>query len=173
MDLFIPFDSMNKHVLLFLMIIFYIIPIYLVYNHYDSSESVSQIICDDNHKYIVFSCMVLMGFVTLLYEYNRYDFVSFWVIVMMLICIYGVIFIDESLLIHYIFAGSVFGLIYLFMSHHIIIKKWSIALYLSFFFAFILGYNILSSKPTEKKFLYCEIYYILNFAFFYLYLHFF
>ena len=87
---------MNKHLLLFLMLLCYSLPIYYVYYHYNSNTSVSNIICNDNCKYIILGFMLLMGICTILYELERNDKYSIVLINTLLIGIYGLININET-----------------------------------------------------------------------------
>ena len=161
---------MNRNVLLLFMIICYALPIYYVYSNYDSNHSVSNIICDDNCKYHILFFMFLMGIGTLLYEMERNDNYSKIVIGILLIGIYGLIYINETNTIHYIFAFFVFISILIFMIRHCYLIGCDSILLLSLFLEIITLLFILINM--NKDIFYGEIIYILNFAFYYLYLHF-
>jgi len=51
-----------------------------VYIYYDNNPSVSNIISNDNSKYIILFFMILMGITTILYEYKRNDIYSIVII---------------------------------------------------------------------------------------------
>jgi hypothetical protein len=112
--------------------------------------------------------MLLMGLTTILYEIERNDPVSLIIISFILIGIYGLICIDENSVIHYFFAFIVFICIIFFMIWNLS-EKYNI-LWLSLFLELILlGFIICN---IDDNIFYAEIFYILNFAFYYLYLHF-
>ena len=161
---------MNKNTLLTYMILCYLIPIIFVCYNYTSNNSVSSIICDENLKHYIFIFMFLMGVGTILYELERNDKYSQIIICLLLIGIYGVIHINESDIIHYYFTFVVFIAILFFMIRHCYLKSCNIiimsSLYLEILTLFLIIINI------NENIFYGEIIYILNFAFFYLYLHF-
>ena len=99
---------MNKNVLLSFMILCYSLPILIVYYNYTSNSSVYNIICNDNCKYYIMLFMFLMGIGTLLYELERNDNYSQIIICVLLIGIYGLIYVNETYTIHYYFAFLVF-----------------------------------------------------------------
>jgi len=161
---------MKKHILLCLMIICYLLPIGYVYYNYNSNKSVSNIICDDTCKYYILFFMGLMGIVTLLYELERDDIYSQILISILLIGIYGLISINETNAGHYVFASLVFISILLFMARHCYLSEYNIILLSSILIALIALCMIIVNMNHDI--FYGEIMYILNFAFFYLYLHF-
>lgn len=163
---------MNKNLLLLFMVICYVLPIYYVLNNYNSNNSVSNIICDDNDKYYILFFMFLMGIGTVLYEFERNDIYSQIFIYLLLISIYGLIYINENYTIHYIFAFIVFITILFFMIRHYYLTSCNIILSLSLFFEIFLFLYIIINICYSENIFYGEIIYILNFAFYYLYLHF-
>ena len=114
--------------------------------------------------------MCLMGVGTLLYEFERDDKYSQIIICILLIGIYGLICVNETHIIHYYFAGVVFLAILFFMIRHCYLQNCDIilktSLYLEILTLILIGINI------NGNIFYEEIIYILNFAFYYLYLHF-
>jgi hypothetical protein len=158
------------NVLLSFMILCYLLPIMLVYYNYNSNNSVSNIICDNNCKYYILVFMFLMGIGTLWYELERNDKYSQIIICVLLIGIYGLIYVNETHTIHYYFAFLVFIAILFFMIRHCYLINCNAilmsSLCLEFFTLFYILINI------NDPIFYGEIIYILNFAFFYLYLHF-
>jgi hypothetical protein len=112
--------------------------------------------------------MLLMGFVTILYEIERNDYISLVIISFILVGIYGLICIDENNIIHYFFAFIVFISILLFMIWHS--RETDIILLASLFLELLLMAFIIIH--INENIFYSEILYILNFAFYYLYLHF-
>jgi hypothetical protein len=161
---------MNKNTLLSFMILCYLLPIYIVFYNYNSNNSVSNIICNDNCKHYILFCMFLMSIGTILYELERNDKYSQIIICLLLIGIYGLIYVNEMHLIHYFFACIVFIAILFFMIRHCYLTNYNVilvsSLYLEIFTLFLIMYNI------NDNIFYSEIIYILNFAFYYLYLHF-
>ena len=65
-----------RNILLSCMLISYLVPIFIVYFNYCNNESVSNIICNPTNQYIILLCMIIMGFFTLLYEWNRQNILS-------------------------------------------------------------------------------------------------
>lgn len=159
----------DKDYLLFVMIVCYIIPIYYVY-YYNCNNSISSIICDDECKYIILYFMIFMGIFTFLYELERNDTVSIVFITLLLICIFGLIMINEENYIHYVFAYLVFIIILFFMCRHYYLTHCNIVLFVSLLVACIL--LVILIMNIDDNIFYSEVMYILNFAFFYLYLHF-
>jgi hypothetical protein len=161
---------MNKNILLLFMIVCYLLPILFVYYNYDSNNSVSNIICNDNCKKYILFFMFLMGILTVLYEIERNDIYTQIIIFVLLIGIYGLIYINEKHIIHYLFAFIVFIAILFFMIRQCYLTKYNIILLLSLFLEIFILFIII--KNINKNIFHSEIIYILNFAFFYLYLHF-
>ena len=152
------------------MIICYLLPILFVYYSYNSNNSVSNIICNSNCKNYILFFMFLMGIGTLLYELERNDTYSQIIISVLLIGIYGLICINETNRIHYIFAFLVFIAILFFMIRHCYLSYCNTILLSSVILEiFVLLFIIIN---INENIFYGEILYILNFAFYYLYLHF-
>ena len=81
-------ENITNDFLLFLMLSFYLFPIIYVYIYYDNNPSISNIISNDNSKYIILFFMILMGITTILYEYKRNDIYSIIIISILLVSIY-------------------------------------------------------------------------------------
>jgi hypothetical protein len=113
--------------------------------------------------------MFLMGIGTLLYELERNDKYSQIIIYVLLIGIYGLIYVNEMHIIHYYFASLVFIAILLFMIRHCYLTNCNVVLITSLFLEIITLFYILIDI---NNIFFGEIIYILNFAFYYLYLHF-
>ena len=171
-------------ILLLCMIICYLTPIYIVYtNGNNETISVSSIV--RQHKYTILFCMLFMGFFSLLYEYNRkpqqnvkliqsycrnkipieLSFISIFII---LIGIYGVIIINNTKILHYFFAIMVFIFILVFMMIHCYFTK-NILLIILFIIQVILSFLVVVSN---KRFYNIQTYLIVNFAVFFIILHF-
>ena len=163
-------NIMNRNYLLLFMIIVYIITIYYIYFHYCNSPSVSSIICNNKHKYIIFSLMSLIGGAGILYEIERKDTISICLIILLVIFLLSLICIPEYNFLHYLFAGLLCSVILGFMIQQTLLKNFpkilSASLCLEFLLLFIIIDNI-----RENIFI-SEVLYILNFAFYYIYLHF-
>ena len=161
---------MNKNTLLAFMITSYLVPICYVYFTYNSNTSVSNIICNDDCKHYILFFMLLMGIGTLLYEFDRNDTYSQITISILLIGIYGLIYVNEQNKIHYIFAGLAFMSILFFMIRHCYVIGCNSILLSSLILEILVLLFILTN--INENIFYGEIVYILNFAFYYLYLHF-
>lgn len=163
---------MNKNILLLSIILCYFFPILLVCDNYKCNNTVSNILCDNNCRNYILFFMVLMGIATMLYELERNDIYSQILIFWILIGIYLLLLYDESYKIHTFFAGFVFICISLFMIYHFSLKKYNRLLLFSLIFQILLIVFISINQNNPIYFFYGEILYILNFAFYYLYLHF-
>ena len=161
---------LNKDYFLLFMICCYLTPIILVYYYYNSNSSVSNIICNDDCKNIILFFMILMGGGTLLYELERNDNISTFLICLLLIGLYGLICINENNNIHYMFAFLVFVTILSFMIWHFYNKHCNHILLTSLLLEILTIFFIITN--IEKNIFFGEVFYILNFAFYYLYLHF-
>ena len=160
---------LNRDIFLFLILFFYTFPIFLICKNYKCNNSVSNIICDKQCKFNILFFMFLMAISTVLYELNRNDVYSQIFIFTILISIGFLIVFDESYMIDYFFAGTVFLSIMLFMIHHVLLTSNKFLL-LSLILAIILSITIMFNVNVD--FFYTEVIYILNFAFYYLFLHF-
>ena len=163
---------MNANLLLSLMLFSYFLPILFVFYNYNSNHSVSNIICNKNCRNYILFFMFLMGFGTLLYEYERNDWASLIIICILLIGLYGLIYINETRKIHYFFAFLVFIAILGFMIRHCYLTNCDSILILSLYLEIVTLLVIAIDINGNNNIFYSEIFYILNFAFFYLYLHF-
>ena len=101
-------ENITNDFLLFLMLSFYLFPIIYVYMYYDNNPSISNIISNDDSKYIILFFMILMGITTILYECKRNDIYSIIIISILLISIYILIYFTEEHILHYIFASIAF-----------------------------------------------------------------
>lgn len=161
---------MNKNILLSCMIGLYLLPIlYVLFSYNLTNHSICSIICNDTAKYYIFFFMGLMGIFSLLYEIERDDIFSIIFIYEIVIGIYGIILINETYAIHYVFAFIIFLSILFFMIRQYFLVGNTILL-ISLIFQFITLLYII--KNIYKNIFYGEIIYVLNFAFYYLYLHF-
>ncbi len=154
------------------MLFSYLLPILFVFYNYNSNNSVSNIICNNNCKNYILFFMFLMGIGTLLYEYERDDLISQIIISILLSGLYGLIYINESHKIHYFFAFLVFVAILFFMIRHCYLTNCNSILLLSLYFEIVTLLVIMIDIKKNNNIFYSEIFYILNFAFYYLYLHF-
>ena len=161
---------MNKNILLSFMILCYLLPIMIVYYNYTSNNSVSNIICNNNCKHYILFFMFLMGIGTLLYELERNDIYSQIIICVLLIGIYGLVYVNESYTLHYYFASMVFIAIIIFMIRQCYLTDCNVILLSSLCLEIITLIFIIIN--INKNIFYGEIIYILNFALYYLYLHF-
>ena len=164
---------MNKNLLLSFMLFSYLLPILFVFYNYNSNNSLSNIICNTKCRNYILFFMFLMGVGTLLYEYERNDGITQIIICILLIGLYGLIYITETHKIHYFFAFLVFISILVFMIRHCYLTKCHSILLLSLYLEIVALLIIVIDIYKNENIFYSEIFYILNFDFFYLYLHFF
>jgi len=164
--------------LLLMMLLSYCIPIGYVYSNYHPEEnnSVSSVIGSKQCQLYILVGMILMGIFTVLYELKRGCKLSLCSILVVLVGIYGVILIKENEKMHYVFGSLVFVGIICFMTIHCKDSKDSkdidflrLSLYLQFVFSIFL---LVCFKKNIDIF-FCEVLLIINFAVFYLFLHFF
>jgi hypothetical protein len=188
---------MDPTTLLALMLATYAIPIVFVYYKYriatdaTAARSISSIITS-KEPFITFSenappvftmfqtrhfiaaCMLLMAVFTLAYESQRQQW-SLFAIIALLIGIFGVIFIPEHDSTHYIFAATAFFAIVGFMVGHTYYGGTAadaadtlrILLYAQFLFMVVTVIGVIQDAPIFAT----EVLFLLNFAIFYLYLH--
>lgn len=160
---------MNSHILLFAMFIIYLCPIIYIYTHYDNNNSISSIISTEKHKYIILFFMILMGIVTYLYEHRRNNIKSLILIMILLISIYILIYYGEEHAINYLFANIAFISILAFMLlHYNDIKSMTLLIIICIQIILL----ILIIVNTNKEIFFYEILYLINFARFYIFIHF-
>jgi len=121
---------------------------------------------------VIATSMGVMGLFTILYELYRDEIWSLFAIILLLIGIFGVIFIPETDNTHYIFACTAFLSILLFMIYHSFYSKKicsdvKILLYSQILFAIITIIGVIHDKPI---FIF-EALFLFNFAVYYIYLH--
>ena len=162
----------QSNLLLIAMIISYIIPISFVSFYYKTNNhSISSILSNPAINKTIFCMMIIMGIFTILYELNRNDYTSVAMVCSLLIGIYGILSIDESNLSHYAFASIIFISIIGFMIHHCLCTNCN---YLYTFLLIEISLFILLIKTLLEKspyFLHIEACLIINFAIYYIYLH--
>lgn len=184
---------MSPNVLLTLMLASYAVPIVFVYFKYaayaaDSSacRSISSIITSTEPfclftqfqtRYFIALCMLTMAGFTVLYEIQRPRECKRWSLaaILVLLCgIFGVIFVPEQNPTHYIFAAAAFFSIIGFMMGHTfygnigsVAENLRILLYAQFLFMVITVCGVIQDAPIFIV----ETLFLLNFAMFYLYLH--
>ena len=163
----------NKDILLLCMLISYMIPILFIFLNYSCNNSVSNIICKQEFKNIILTSMIIMGFFTILYELRRKDKLSLVLVSLILFGIFGVICTNESINIHYLFASIVFLSIVGFMINQCYKNnknnKNKVLNFLLFIQCILLIATIIN---IQTNIFFLEVFFILNFAIFYLYLHF-
>lgn len=187
---------MSPNVLLTLMLASYAVPIVFVYYKYataaaaanDSSacRSISSIITSTEPfclftqfqtRYFIALCMLTMAGFTVLYEIQRPGQSGRWSLaaILVLLCgIFGVIFVPEQNPTHYLFAAAAFFSIIGFMIGHTfygtsgsVAENLRILLYVQFLFTVITVFGVTQDAPIFIV----ETLFLLNFAVFYLYLH--
>ena len=205
---------MNQNTLLALMLLSYFAPIIYIYYISSSSSSgtgtrsISSIITSKEPlftataaataasyadvfqtRHFIAASMFLMAIFTLLYEYQRCLKSRIWslaFIVVILLGIFGVIYVPEDDPKHYIFAAAVFFAIIGFMVGHTyygcggadadadadaadatISDNLRIILYAQFLFMVVTMIGVLQDAPIFAV----EVLFLMNFAVFYLYIH--
>ena len=159
---------MLSNLLLFCMCVCYCIPIIYVYSNYDSNDSVSSIICDENITCVILYSMLAMAVFTIPYELLRNNTHSFICMICLFVGIFGLILNNPITYSHYIFAFIAFISILGFMMIHccvidncILYIITSIQIYLSIWIMITIRDDIFHS----------EILFLFLFALFYFYLH--
>jgi hypothetical protein len=191
---------MNQTIILTLMLLAYIVPVAFVYYKYNTAtdsatctRSISSIITSQEPffnevaplfqtRYFIAVCMLIMTGFTVIYEYQRcVDYMNsrMWSlasIVVLLVGIFGVIFIPEQDPVHYIFAAAAFFAIVGFMTGHTFCASIAtidihdilrILLYAQFLFMLVTIIGVLQDAAIFT----IEALFLANFAVFYLYLH--
>jgi len=128
-------------------------------------------------RHLIALCMLIMAGFTVLYEYQRQRW-SLAAILVLLCGIFGVIFIPEQNPTHYIFAAAAFFAIVGFMTGHTFNHHHTTAheihdtlrllLYAQFLFTLVTIIGVIQDTAIFAV----EALFLLNFAIFYLYLHF-
>ena len=116
-----------------------------------------------------------MGFFTVLYESGRKDIVSFVSILLLLVGIYGVILIEETQPIHYVFAFTAFISILMFMFRNRTNNKYDLFLCSTnaiLFFLLILSIIFGQENTSTIGIFGYEIGFLIFFTIFYFTLHF-
>lgn len=184
---------MNQTTILGSMLLAYIVPVAFVYYKYNiaaSTRSISSIITSEEPfiyiaplvqtRYFIGTCMLIMAIFTVFYEYQRcfaYMNSHFWsltAIVILLVGIFGVIFIPEQNPTHYFFASAAFLAIFGFMTAHTLLSSGCthdnlrILLYVQLLFMVVTVIGVIQDAAIFAA----EALFLMNFAIFYLYLHF-
>ncbi len=143
------------------------------------SENAPPVFTMFQTRHFIAACMLLMSVFTLAYEYQRcvtqHTQWSLFAIIALLIGIFGVIFIPEHDSTHYIFAATAFFAIVGFMVGHTYYGGTAadaadtlrILLYAQFLFMVVTVIGVIQDAPIFAT----EVLFLLNFAIFYLYLH--
>ncbi len=184
---------MNQTNILGSMLLAYIAPVAFVYYKYNiavNTRSISSIITSEEPflefaplfqtRYFIGVCMLIMAIFTMFYEYQRcftYMNSQFWslaAIIILLCGIFGVIFIPEQNPAHYVFAAAAFIAIGWFMTAHTFLSSGCnhdnlrILLYVQLLFMVVTVIGVIQDAAIFVA----EVLFLMNFALFYLYLHF-
>ena len=143
----------------------------MVYIDYKDStletQSVSSIICNQNIIFYLF--IILFCFLCVMYEINRNDMMSCCYVIIIIMGIFGVVCSKENTIIHNIMAAIVFITIICFMIHHL---NDSEVLKFILFIQIVLVIIVAKEQYDNTNIFYTESILIINFAIFYIYLHF-
>jgi len=193
---------MNPTIVLACMLLAYIAPVAFVYYKYNTAatatdtRSISSIITSQEPffgevaplfqtRYFIAVCMLIMTAFTVFYEYQRcVDYMNsrMWSLAsisVLLVGIFGVIFIPEQNPVHYIFAAAAFFAIVGFMIGHTFTGATAAAagadihdilrilLYAQILFMIVTVIGVIQDAAIFT----IEALFLANFAIFYLYLH--
>jgi hypothetical protein len=164
--------QLNKNHLFMCMALIYLIPVGIIIYYYQNNMSLSNIICKDDVKNIIFVTMLIFGLATLIYEYQRNDLLSLMIVFFLLISIFALIYVKETLDLHYVFAFCAFLSIICFMTYHCYFCQHENLLYISLFFQVCIFLLLAKNINNNKNIFFYEILFLLNFAIFYIVLHF-
>ena len=160
---------MIHHILLLCMVLSYSFVIYTVKQLYINDYSISSIICDDKCNKNIILYMSFMTFFTFMYELMKDDNISLFLITSLIVGIMGVLKTNEKQFSHLIYSIIAFGSILCFMfymsfqyNNIVLITSFIIQIVLALFMMIFIFNNIF----------YIETGFLVNFAFFYIYLHF-
>jgi len=157
--------------LLLMMLLSYSVPIAYICYYYSSKEnnSVSSVIGSEQCQQYILVGMIIMGVFTVLYELNRGCNLSLCFILVILVGIYGVILVKENENVHYLFASLVFIGIICFMGRNCINCDF---LKLLLYLQMVLSIFLVVCFKRNVEIFFFEVLLIVNFAVFYLFLHF-
>jgi len=161
---------MNKDLLLLFILICYIFSIFFLINKYKYNKNISSIICHDNNKHIFILLLFIATIAIILYELKRKDLYSKILIFTLIIFLFLLIYCNENTIFHELLAFLIFIVILLFMIRNVYLTKCNIILLISLLFQIIFVLFIIID--LYANIFYLEALYILNFALYYLYLHF-
>ena len=131
-------------------------------------------------RHFIAACMFVMAIFTVLYEHQRCEMYlnsarwSLSAIIVLLLGIFGVIYVPETNPTHYVFAGAAFLAIIGFMVGHTchdnlrLSDNLRLLLYAQILFMVITVIGVFQDAPIFAV----EALFLMNFAVFYLYLHF-
>ena len=160
----------RRNTLLLLTLISYLTSIiYVSLNYSKQNHSLSNLLNDEKCNSIMFYAIIIMGYFTLLYEIERNNFVSFISIILIIIGIMGVLCIYEDKKIHYLYAAIIVFSILGFMINHCYLTNCNFLHLIFYVNLILLGVIIVNIKGNI---FYSEVFFIINFAIYYLYLHF-
>lgn len=161
----------RKHKLIIIMGTCYLIPFYKIYLNYDNNFTISNILTDENNKNTILFYSLPLCITTIIYEFKRKDIFSSISIFFLLTGIFPVILINENEFLHFFFASQVFISILWFMTRNCLLYKSYILLFFSLLWEYGLFFYIIFNFKNKNIF-FSEYYFIINFAFYYLHLHF-
>ena len=165
----------NKNIFLLCMMTTFIFSVFYIYINYSQNNSISSIICNEECKNIILISMIIMSIFTILYELERKDNISLLIMIFLLVGLYGVINIKEEKNIHYVFAGIVFISMIVFMVKHLFINNNltnNNLLFIILLFQAVLLIITFINLNIHNNIFFLEVFYIVNFAVFYILLHF-
>jgi hypothetical protein len=149
------------------------VPCYKIYLNYNNNSTISNLLnqVENKNTFLLFS--FLLGSTTIIYEIvYRKDLHSSICIFFVLPGIIPVIIINENEILHSIFAFQVFISILYFMTRNCFLFKNYTLLFISLFAEYWLFLSIALNMNKNKNIFYNELFFISNFAFYYIHLHF-
>jgi hypothetical protein len=159
---------MTSNLLLLFMCICYCIPILYVYSNYNSNDSISSIICNENIQYIILFSMLAMSIFTIQYELLRNNTHSLICIICLFIGIIGLLQYNTTTYLHYIFAFIAFVSILGFMMVHCCTIDNQILYIIASIQIWLVLWIIVTIR---EDIFYNEVVFLFLFALFYFYLH--
>lgn len=158
----------NKDAALFVMLIFYAVAAFAMICQYQSNSSVSHLLADQVCRKTVTIAAIGLGAATIWYEWLRKDHTSLGIMLCLLIGLIGVFMVEEGRVMHTVAACVVFVTILWFMGHHIK-QTGSWVLWISFLLQLV--WALLTLYYINSGMFLGEMLLLVNFALFYLYVH--
>jgi hypothetical protein len=162
----------ERNILLIYILLSYLIPILVITYDYNN-KSLSSVINDPVNKSYILTYMCIMGMFSLLYEYEFNDNVSLLILLVLIIGIIGVILTtcslseDDPLHTSSVVIACVSILVYMIYHNSDNNPYKNILIFLQV----IIGLSFIINYVLRKQVSFCESLFVINFAIYYLLLH--